>query len=85
MGHLFGLIIVGFVVGLVARILMPGSGARGCLMTMAFGLLGSVVGSYLGEFFGFYRQGENAGFIMSVIGAAIVLAVYRALAGRREW
>jgi uncharacterized membrane protein YeaQ/YmgE (transglycosylase-associated protein family) len=72
----------GLVVGLVARLLMPGSGPRGMLVTISLGMAGAVVGGALGRGLGLYGPGQTAGFLMSLVGAAAVLALYRALAGR---
>jgi uncharacterized membrane protein YeaQ/YmgE (transglycosylase-associated protein family) len=72
----------GLVVGLAARLLMPGSGLRGMLVTIALGMAGAVVGGALGRGLGLYGPGQTAGFLMSLVGAAAVLALYRALARR---
>ena len=76
-------IIFGLVVGVVAKFLMPGRDRGGFLITAILGIVGAVLGGYLGRALGWYQVGEPAGFIVAVIGAIIVLAVYRALAGRR--
>ena len=68
-------IIIGFLVGLVARFIMPGKDKAGFILTTILGILGAVVGSYLGQALGFYMVGEPAGFIMSVIGALILLFI----------
>ncbi len=78
------MIIIGFVVGLVARALMPGRDAAGFIVTVVLGILGSFVAGFLGQSMGFYNQGEPAGFIGSVLGAIVVLAIYRAVLGRRS-
>lgn len=72
------MIIIGFVIGLVARALMPGSDPVGFVMTVALGIIGSVVAGYLGQFLGLYSPGEPAGFLASVIGAMLLLFAYRA-------
>jgi uncharacterized membrane protein YeaQ/YmgE (transglycosylase-associated protein family) len=76
-------IIFGLVVGVVAKFLMPGRDPGGFVITAILGIVGAVLGGYLGRALGWYQVGEPAGFIVAVIGAIIVLAVYRALAGRR--
>ena len=75
--HIIGTLIIGFVIGLIARALMPGSDRAGCFVTAFLGVLGAVVGSYLGQALGFYGPNEPAGFIMSVFGALIILFIYR--------
>lgn len=72
---LIGLVIVGFFIGLVARALMPGNNRMGFLLTSALGILGSVVAGFLGQQLGWYRIGEPAGFIASVFGALMIMAV----------
>ena len=72
---LIGLVIVGFFIGLVARALMPGNNSMGFLLTSALGILGSVVAGFLGQQLGWYRIGEPAGFIASVFGALLIMAV----------
>ncbi len=69
------MIIVGFIVGLIARALMPGNQSMGIIMTTILGIVGSVVAGYLGQALGWYAEGEPAGWIASVVGAIIVLAV----------
>ena len=72
---LIGLVIVGLFIGLVARALMPGNNRMGFLLTSALGILGSVVAGFLGQQLGWYRIGEPAGFIASVFGALLIMAV----------
>jgi len=77
-------IIIGFIVGLVAKFLMPGRDGGGFFVTALLGIVGALVATFLGQAMGFYGPGENAGFIASVIGAIIVLFVYHLVAGRRR-
>ena len=77
-------ILIGFVVGIVAKFLMPGRDPAGFIITVVIGIVGSFVASFLGSTLGFYRQGEPVGFIASVIGAMILLFVYRMIVGRRS-
>lgn len=72
------MIIIGFVIGLVARALMPGRDPAGFIMTVILGIVGSVIAGYLGSAMGIYAQGEPAGFLASVVGAMLVLFIYRA-------
>jgi uncharacterized membrane protein YeaQ/YmgE (transglycosylase-associated protein family) len=71
------MIIIGFVVGLIARALMPGRDAAGFIMTVLLGIAGSFIAGFLGQALGWYRTGEPAGFIASVIGAMLLLFIYR--------
>jgi uncharacterized membrane protein YeaQ/YmgE (transglycosylase-associated protein family) len=70
-------IIVGLIVGAVAKLLMPGRDPSGWLITIILGIVGSTVGSFLGQRLGFYRPEQPAGFIMSVVGAMLLLGIYR--------
>ena len=76
-------IIIGFIAGLVAKFLMPGRDPGGFIITTLLGIIGAVVATYLGQAVGWYRPGEGAGFIGAVVGAVIVLAIYRFVVGRR--
>jgi uncharacterized membrane protein YeaQ/YmgE (transglycosylase-associated protein family) len=69
--------IIGLVVGALAKLIMPGKGPGGWIVTILLGLAGSLVASYLGRLVGWYREGQSAGFIMSVLGAILILFVYR--------
>jgi uncharacterized membrane protein YeaQ/YmgE (transglycosylase-associated protein family) len=75
-------ILFGLVVGIVARFLMPGRDPAGLIGTILIGVVGALVGGFLGRLAGWYREGEPAGFVMAVIGAIVLLAIYRAIAGR---
>lgn len=70
-------IIIGFLVGLVAKILMPGRDGGGFIMTTILGIVGAVVGTYIGSTLGLYQVGEAGGFIGSVLGAMVVLFLFR--------
>jgi uncharacterized membrane protein YeaQ/YmgE (transglycosylase-associated protein family) len=76
-------ILIGFIVGWVARFLKPGDDSMGFFMTSFVGIGGAFVGSYLGQAFGIYRVGEPIGFLGAVIGAMIVLAILKAFARKR--
>ncbi len=73
---IIGTIVIGFLVGLIARALMPGRDAMGFIITTLLGIGGALVGQFLGQILGLYREGEPAGFIMSLIGALIILFIY---------
>ena len=75
-------LIIGLVIGAVAKLLMPGKDPGGIFITMIIGIAGSILATYLGRFMGFYRDGSAAGFIMSVIGAMVLLIIYRLFKGR---
>lgn len=77
---IISMIIVGFVVGLIARALMPGDQKLGFIMTTLLGIVGAIVAGYLGAALGFYQAGQGAGWIGSIIGAVIVLLIYGKLA-----
>lgn len=70
-------ILFGLIVGLVARFLMPGRDPAGLLLTIVLGILGAVVGGFLGRMAGWYREGEPVGFLMAVVGAIVLLAIVR--------
>ncbi|MBC7740704.1 MAG: GlsB/YeaQ/YmgE family stress response membrane protein [Bdellovibrionaceae bacterium] len=76
-------IFIGLVIGVVARFLMPGRDPMGFILTAVLGIIGAWLGSWIGVQTGMYASGEPAGFIMSVIGAVLVLFVYRLVAGRK--
>ena len=77
-------IIVGLIVGAIAKFLMPGRDPGGWIVTILLGIAGAFVGTFLGRAFGFYGDNEAAGWIMSIIGAVVLLAIYRAVIGRRR-
>jgi len=70
-------IVFGLVVGIVAKLIMPGRDPGGIILTIVLGVVGALLGGWLGRVFGLYREGDAAGFIMAVVGAIIVLALYR--------
>ena len=80
--HLLWEAIIGLIVGAVAKFLMPGKDPGGIWITMAIGVAGSLLASFLGRAVGWYRPGESAGFILSVLGALVVLGIYRLVKGK---
>jgi uncharacterized membrane protein YeaQ/YmgE (transglycosylase-associated protein family) len=74
--HLIGTIIIGFLAGVVAKLLTPGRDPGGFIVTIILGNIGAFVATYLGQAVGWYRADEGAGFIGAVVGAIIVLAIY---------
>jgi uncharacterized membrane protein YeaQ/YmgE (transglycosylase-associated protein family) len=78
-------IIIGFLAGVVAKFLMPGSNEpSGFILTTILGIVGAFVASYLGQAIGWYKAGEGAGFVGAVVGAIIVLLIYGFFAGKRR-
>jgi uncharacterized membrane protein YeaQ/YmgE (transglycosylase-associated protein family) len=75
-------IVFGLIVGIVAKLLMPGRDPGGIIVTMLLGIIGAVVGGFVGRALGFYGPNQAAGFLMSVVGAIVLLAIYRLVARR---
>ena len=80
--HLIWTVLIGFIAGLLARAVMPGANPLGFFLTAALGIVGSIIATYAGQAMGWYRAGEGAGFIASVVGAMIVLVIYGMVARR---
>jgi uncharacterized membrane protein YeaQ/YmgE (transglycosylase-associated protein family) len=76
-------IVFGIVIGAIAKLLMPGKDPGGFIITMLLGIAGALVGGFIGRAMGFYGPNQSAGWIMSILGAIILLALYRMLARRR--
>lgn len=74
---------IGLIAGAIAKLLMPGKDPGGCIITMLLGIAGSFVGGYLGRLLGLYAPNEPAGFIASVLGAILILFIYRLFMKRR--
>jgi uncharacterized membrane protein YeaQ/YmgE (transglycosylase-associated protein family) len=74
--HLIWTILIGFVAGLIAKAITPGTGPGGFFLTAALGIAGSLAATYLGQFLGWYQPGQSAGFIGGIIGAIILLGLY---------
>jgi uncharacterized membrane protein YeaQ/YmgE (transglycosylase-associated protein family) len=75
-------LLIGLIVGAVAKFVMPGKDPGGIFITMAIGIAGSIGATFLGQAIGWYKQGQSAGFIMSVLGAVLILWIYRMIKGR---
>lgn len=75
-------IISGAVIGAIAKLIMPGKDPGGIIITILLGIAGSWCGSFIGAQLGLYARGESAGFIMSIVGSVILLAIYRFFANR---
>jgi uncharacterized membrane protein YeaQ/YmgE (transglycosylase-associated protein family) len=76
-------IVIGFIVGALAKFIMPGKDPGGMIVTIIIGIAGAMLAGFLGRAMGWYAEGESAGFIASLIGAIILLAGYRAVKGKR--
>ena len=76
-------ILIGFAAGFVAKFIMPGKDPGGIIITILLGIAGSFIFTYLGQFLGLYQEAETAGFIGAVIGAVILLAIYRMFKKKR--
>jgi uncharacterized membrane protein YeaQ/YmgE (transglycosylase-associated protein family) len=80
--HLLWTILIGFAVGLIAKLLMPGRDPGGFIITILLGIGGSFVATYLGQRLGWYREGQPAGFIGAILGAILILILYRLIRRR---
>ena len=77
-------IVIGGVAGAIAKLLMPGRDPGGCIITVLLGVVGAFVAGWLGQQLGWYNTGEGAGFLAAIVGAFLILLVYRLIAGRRR-
>jgi uncharacterized membrane protein YeaQ/YmgE (transglycosylase-associated protein family) len=75
--HILGVLLIGLVIGILARIITPGPNPRGIIVTIVIGIVGAVLATYGGQALGLYAQGEPAGFIGSVVGAVVLLVLLR--------
>jgi uncharacterized membrane protein YeaQ/YmgE (transglycosylase-associated protein family) len=76
-------IIIGLIVGAIAKLIMPGKDPGGIIITILIGIAGSFVGTLIGRTLGFYRSGQGAGILMSILGAVLLLWLYRMVVARR--
>ena len=79
-----GWIVFGLIVGVIAKMLMPGRDPGGFIITILLGIAGAVLGGFIGRAMGFYGPSESAGFLMSFLGAVVLLFIYRLVIGRRS-
>ena len=79
-----GWIIFGLIVGAIAKLLMPGRDPGGIIVTMALGIAGALLGGFIGRALGWYGENDAAGFLMSLVGAVLLLWIYRMMVGRRQ-
>lgn len=82
MFSLIGTLIVGLIVGLIARAIKPGDDSLGWIMTILLGIAGAFLASYIGAAMGWYQQGDAAGWIASVLGAVVLLVIYQFVRGK---
>jgi uncharacterized membrane protein YeaQ/YmgE (transglycosylase-associated protein family) len=80
--HIIGIIIVGFIAGVIAKFIHPGRENMGFILTTLLGIGGSLVATYAGQAIGLYRAGQAAGFIGAIVGAIVILIIYGFIAGR---
>jgi uncharacterized membrane protein YeaQ/YmgE (transglycosylase-associated protein family) len=76
-------IVFGLVIGFIAKLLMPGKDPGGFIVTILLGIAGALLGGFIGRAMGFYGPGQSAGWIMSILGAIVLLALYRVMVRRR--
>ena len=80
---ILGWIIFGLIVGIIAKLLMPGKDPGGFVITILLGIAGALIGGWLGRAMGLYTEGEGAGFFMALLGSILLLALYRLTFRRR--
>jgi len=80
--HWLWVILIGLIVGALAKLIMPGKDPGGFIVTILLGIAGSLVGTWLGRVLGLYQGGQSAGFIMSLVGAIILLGIYHLIRRR---
>ena len=76
-------IVIGGLAGVIAKAIVPGKEPGGCIVTILLGVAGALLAGFLGNALGWYRPGEGAGFIAAVVGAIIILFIWKLIAGRR--
>jgi len=83
-GSIISTIVVGLIVGAIAKLLTPGKDPGGFIVTILLGIAGALIATYLGQAVGWYKPGQPAGWIMSIVGAIILLLLYRLLFKRKQ-
>jgi uncharacterized membrane protein YeaQ/YmgE (transglycosylase-associated protein family) len=81
---ILGWILFGLIVGALAKLIMPGRDPGGIIVTILLGIAGALLGGFTGRALGLYGEGDAAGFLMSLVGAVVLLALYRMMARRRH-
>ena len=79
---LLGWILFGLIAGVIAKLLMPGRDPGGFIVTILLGIAGAMLGGFVGKTLGFYQEGESAGMIMAILGAILLLVIYRVVVRR---
>ena len=85
--HQYGIIawiVIGGIAGGIAKLLMPGRDPGGCIVTVLLGIAGALLAGFIGQSVGWYKAGEGAGFLAAVVGAFVLLLIYRLIVGRRR-
>jgi len=82
--HILAMLIIGLIAGALAKLIMPGKDPGGIWITMLLGIAGSFIAGFLGHALGWYKVGEGPGLVGSILGAVILLGIYRVVAGRRS-
>jgi uncharacterized membrane protein YeaQ/YmgE (transglycosylase-associated protein family) len=80
---IIGWIIIGGIAGAIAKLLMPGRDPGGCIITILLGIAGALVAGWVGQRVGWYGPGEGAGFLAAIVGAFVILLIYRLIMRRR--
>ena len=80
---ILGWIVIGLLAGGIAKLLMPGKDPGGCIVTVLLGVAGALLAGFIGKSLGWYQSNEGAGFIAAIVGAFVLLAIYRLIARRR--
>jgi uncharacterized membrane protein YeaQ/YmgE (transglycosylase-associated protein family) len=81
---ILGWIVFGLIIGVIAKLVMPGRDPGGIIVTILLGIVGAVLGGYIGQAVGMYGPNQSAGVFMSILGAIVVLFIYRLVVGRRR-
>ena len=79
-----GWIVIGALAGIIAKAIMPGRDPGGCIITILLGVAGALLAGFIGNAVGWYKPGEGAGFIAAIVGAILILFIYRLIGGRRR-
>jgi uncharacterized membrane protein YeaQ/YmgE (transglycosylase-associated protein family) len=82
--HVIWMLITGLIVGALAKLVMPGRDPGGIIVTMLIGLCGAIIAGFIGRMLGLYEHGQGAGFIMSTLGAIVLLVLYRLVTHRHS-
>ncbi len=81
---ILGWIVIGLIAGGIAKLLMPGRDPGGCIITILLGIAGALLAGFIGKAIGWYNEGEAAGFLAAIVGAFIILFIYRLIMRRRN-